>query len=162
MIWTRIDISSSKKQAKDIRLGDLVASRSEFDPSGPIEYKEVEEVFIRVSPILNVHVAGQVIETTPEHPFYVEGRGWIPAQELLIGDVLLTRDDQLVPLQGVADSGRVETVYNWRITEWHTYFVSSALECSSIWAHNYNKDGQHGKADHKKAVGKLLHFPMNP
>jgi hypothetical protein len=65
-----IDVPEGRKQAKDIRVSDLVASRSEFDPKGPVEYKEVEEVFVRVSPILNLHVAGQVIETTPEHPSY--------------------------------------------------------------------------------------------
>ena len=52
---------------------------SEFDPHGPIELKEVEEVFVRVAPIWNVHVAGRIIRTTAEHPFWVVGRGWIPA-----------------------------------------------------------------------------------
>ncbi len=133
-----IDVEGGKKRAKDIQVGDRVAARSQFDSTGPIEYKEVEEVFIRVTPILNVHVAGQVIETSPEHPFYVEGRGWIPAGMLQIGDVLLTREGEQVFVEGVGNSGRVETVYNWRIRDWHTYFVSAGERALSIWAHNAN------------------------
>lgn len=161
-----IDVPEGKKQAKDIGLGDLVASRSEFDPSGLIEYKEVEKVFVRVSPIWNVHVASQVIETTPEHPFYAEGRGWIPAKELRIGDLLLTRDDRFVAVEGVADSGRVETVYNWRIAEWHTYFVSAVLDAASIWAHNASyasvKNGQNSIERGISKLKKMEAAPVNP
>ncbi len=130
------DVPNGKKRAKDIQVGDLVAARSEFDSSAPIEYKQVEEVFVRVSPIWNVHVAGQIIECSPEHPFYVKSRGWIPAGMLQIGDVLLTRGGEQVLVEGVGNSGRVETTYNWRIADWHTYFVSAAESAISIWAHN--------------------------
>jgi hypothetical protein len=33
-----------------------------------------------------------------------------------------------VPVAGVADSGAVDTVYNWRVGEYHTYFVSAREE----------------------------------
>jgi hypothetical protein len=36
-----IDVAGGKKRADAIQVGDLVASRSEFDADGPIEYKEV-------------------------------------------------------------------------------------------------------------------------
>jgi Pretoxin HINT domain len=131
-----LDAEEGKKRADAIQVGDKLWSRSEFDPASALALKEVEEVFVRVAPILNLHIAGQIIRTAPEHPFYVEGRGWIPAAMLTIGDVLLTRDDRLVPVEGIADSGRVETVYNWRIAEYHTYFVSATACAPSVWAHN--------------------------
>ena len=76
----RIKVRGAKKLAMDVQEGDEVATRNEFDPHGAVVYREVEEVYVRVAHILNVEVAGQIIETTAEHPFYVVGRGWIPAQ----------------------------------------------------------------------------------
>ena len=131
-----LDAEDGKKRADAIQVGDKLWSRSEFDPAGSLALREVEEVFVRVAPILNLHVASEIIRTAPEHPFYVEGRGWIPAAMLQIGDVLLTRDNEFVPVEGTADSGRVGTVYNWRIAEYHTYFVSATAEGASVWAHN--------------------------
>jgi hypothetical protein len=94
-----------------------------------------------VAPILNVHVPGQIIRTTAEHPFWVLGRGWIPAAMLDVGDQLTTRDGRLVPVEGVADSGAVETVYNWQIMDYHTYFVSATEVGGSLWAHNVRRCG---------------------
>src|SRR5262245_55105348 len=71
-----IDCEGGKRRADSIQVGDRLWSRSEFDATGPIELKEVEEVFIRVAPVINVHVGGQIIRTTREHPFWVEGKGW--------------------------------------------------------------------------------------
>ena len=49
-------------------------------------------------------------------------------------------------MQGVADSGKVETVYNWRIADYHRYFVSATRKGAFIWVHNaggqYNGNGQ--------------------
>ncbi len=109
-----LDVEGGKSCADAIKVGDRLWSRNEFEPDGPVELKEVEEVFTRVAPILNVHVAGQIIRTTGEHPFYVEGQGWVGAGLLQIGDLLRARDGALVAVEGVADSGLVETVYNWR------------------------------------------------
>ncbi|MHB1426910.1 MAG: polymorphic toxin-type HINT domain-containing protein [Gemmataceae bacterium] len=132
-----VDAEGGKKRADEIHAGDKVWSRNEFDPDGPLALKEVQEVFVRVSLVLNVRVAGQVIRTTGEHPFWVENRGrWLPARELNVGDLLRTRSDTLVPVEAVDDSGKVETVYNWRIADYHTYFVSATEEGISVWAHN--------------------------
>jgi hypothetical protein len=55
---------------------------------------------------------------------------------LQIGDRLLTQDGRAVPVEGVAPSGQRATVYNWRIAEYHTYYVSAAEDRVSLWAHN--------------------------
>jgi len=52
---------AGSKPIELIANGDLVLSRSENEPSGPVEGKVVEKVFIRVSPLLNLHVGGQLI-----------------------------------------------------------------------------------------------------
>ncbi len=131
-----LDVEAGRKRADTIVKGDRLFAKNEFDPNGPVELKEVEEVFVRVAPILNVHVGGQVLRTTSEHPFWVVGKGWLNAGSLQIGDMLTTRDGSLVRVEGIADSGDVTTVYNWRIADHHTYFVSASADAASIWAHN--------------------------
>jgi hypothetical protein len=118
------------------QVGDRVWARSEFDPFGPVELKVVEEVFVRTGRILNVHVGGHVVRTTPEHPFYVESNGWTPANELQEGDMLSSHDGQWVAVEEVYDTGEYETVYNLRVADFHTYFVGAEDWGFSVWAHN--------------------------
>jgi hypothetical protein len=67
-------------------------------------------------------VAGEVIRTTPEHPFYVKEKGWTAAGELEIGDLLSTEAaGGWVAVEDVLDSGQVETVYNFRVADYHTF-----------------------------------------
>jgi hypothetical protein len=119
------------------KVGDKLLSRSEFNPTGPLEEKEVEEIFVRTAQIWNLHTAGRLIRTTAEHPWWVVNRlAWIPTAHLQIGDILLSDDGQLIPVEGVADSGQQETVYNLRVSDYHTYFVSGEEWGFSVWAHN--------------------------
>ncbi len=60
------------KAIEDIKVGDLVLSAPEDDPSAPVAARRVEEVFERSSPLFELHVGGKLIRTTAEHPFYVQ------------------------------------------------------------------------------------------
>ncbi len=158
-----IDVAGGKKRANVIRVGDLVASRSEFNPDGPVQYKEVQEVFVYAAEIVNLHVGGEIIETTARHPFYAVGRGWVEAGALEIDDLLITRDGQLLVVQGVAPSGTVAAVYNWRVQDYHTYFVGSEESRFSVWAHNAcsstrgnNAASAVGRAKHKEFSDKMV------
>jgi hypothetical protein len=87
--------------------------------------------------VWNLRVGGQLLRTTGEHPFWVENRGhWLMARELTVGDWLRTRDGSLVSVESVEDAGIIETVYNWRVADYHTYYVSGAEGGVSVWAHN--------------------------
>ena len=124
-----------------VRAGPTAIQRDRFDRGGVGR-------FVRVSPILNLHVGGQIIGTTVEHPFYVEGFGWKTASELRIGDRLVGLGGEAVAVEGIADSGRVETVYNVEVEEDHTYFVGGPGWGFTIWAHNacvYQQVGRNGK-----------------
>jgi hypothetical protein len=116
--------------------GDLVLSKDEFNADGEVRAKRVLQKFVRVSPILNLHVEGRIIGTTAEYPFYVNGKGWIAAHYLQIGDELQTDDSRWVKVEGIAPSGRVETVYNVEVADCHTYFVGGGEWGFSVWAHN--------------------------
>ena len=81
-------------------------------------------------------MSGRTIRTTAEHPFYVWNQGWTAAYLLKTGDRLRSDDGQTVTVEAVCDSGTIETVYNCRVAEYHTYFVGSAAWQWSVWAHN--------------------------
>ncbi len=116
-----------KKRADAIREGDLLWSRDEHDPDGPLMLKHVLHRFERMAKIWHVRVAGQVLRTTLEHPFWVENRqSWLPVGELCVGDVVRTEEGKLLPVEGIEDSGKWERVYNWEIEDYHTYFVSAS------------------------------------
>jgi hypothetical protein len=116
--------------------GDSVLSRAESEPNGPPASKAVEAVFVRLGRILHVHIGGQVIRTTSEHPFWVVGVGWRKAGKLVVGDPLLGHDGRTVLVDDLLDTGEYERVYNLRVADHHTYFVGCQEWGFSVWAHN--------------------------
>jgi hypothetical protein len=116
--------------------GDWVLAAPEHDPLGPVEAKQVEEVFVNTAPLLALRVRDRVIKTTAEHPFWVAGRGWVAARELKEGDRFRSHDGQWVALEGIEDTGEEVAVYNLRVADFHTYFVGSEEWGFSVWAHN--------------------------
>src|SRR5262249_4337515 len=64
---------------------------------------------------------------------------------------------QWVTLEEVYDTGKYETVYNFRVAEYHTYFVGSEEWGFSVWAHNACDGFEYGKLD-PETVAKR-HFP---
>ena len=85
-----------------------------------------------------MHVNGQLIRTTANHPFYVHGKGWVECQLLNRNDLLCSDDGKFVEVESVIDSGDEDIVYNCRVSEYHTYYVSVESCGFSIWAHNAN------------------------
>jgi RHS repeat-associated protein len=133
---TRLLTPQGYKAIEEFRAGDQIVSRPEYDPDGPVVAKLVEEVFVRSAPLLHVHVQGQNIRAVAEHPFWVQGKGWVAAGELKAGDQLLSHDGQSVNVDEVYDTGEWETVYNLRIADFHTYFVGGDEWGFSVWTHN--------------------------
>ena len=126
------------KPIDQIRTGDRVLARSQYDVHGRVEGKTVECVFVRKALIFGLRVAGREIRTTGGHPFYLEDRGWVCAKELKPGDRLASHDGQWVTVEAVSDLKEVATVYNLRVCDYHTYFVGSREWGFSVWAHNAN------------------------
>ena len=133
---TPIRTPDGSKLIELFRAGDLVLSRDENDPLGLVVAKLVEKVFVRHSLIWHLHVGGQVIRTTGEHPFYAEGKEWTRVDKLGVGDRLLCEDGTWVQVEDMLDTGEWETVYNLRIADYHTYFVGADEWGFAVWAHN--------------------------
>ncbi|MBX9660846.1 MAG: HINT domain-containing protein [Nitrospiraceae bacterium] len=115
---------------------DKVWARDENDPNGPLVLREIEEVFVTIGMIWHLHVGGEIVRTTDEHPWFVEGKGWTATMLLQAGDRIIGRDGTSVAAEEAHDTGEVETVYNFRVAEHHTYFVGDATWGCDLWAHN--------------------------
>ena len=124
---------------EDVQVGDSVwAYNSE---TGETELKEVLNVWVKeTDEILHVSTSdGETIDTTTNHPFYVEEKGWVAAGDLEFGDTLVTADGDEVEVTEIELERLDEPilVYNLEVEEYHTYFVGN----SRVLVHNVYKKG---------------------
>lgn len=119
------------KPIEDIRVGDLVWA---WDcATGRLARRPVVRLFHHVDrSVLAVTVSGddQVesrVESTVEHPFWVEGTGWVAACQLRPGDRLRRIDGGGRPtVAAVTRLAAHADVYNFEVAGLHNYFVGSA------------------------------------
>lgn len=122
--------NGTRKPIERIREGDFVLSKDQV--TGEILAKKVTHTFVRyASTTVLLSLGAEIIETTEEHPFYVQGRGFVAAGSLGIGNTIVTRAGPHLTLASV-NRGGAKTVYNIEVEDFHTYFVGS----SALWVHN--------------------------
>ena len=145
-----------------IKAGDIVISTNP-DTLETAE-KPVLETYVRqVDKLVHLTINGEEIVTTIDHPFYVQGRGFIKAGKLLVGDKLVSvnGEDLLVDGYCIEECEAPTTVYNFQVEDYHTYFVGE----SKVWVHNadYPKSpGQYEKAPyHNKGNSVKSAAPTN-
>ena len=124
---TLVSTEDGLRPIEEIQAGDYVWS--ENTETGKKELKKVLSVSVTETTTL-VHVTtenGTVINTTENHPFYVEGKGWCAAAELETGDVLRTEDGEQETVKSVQTEklDKAVKVYNLEIEGSHTYYVSA-------------------------------------
>ena len=124
---TLVSTEFGLRPIEEIQAGDYVWS--ENTETGEKELKKVLSVSVTETDVL-VHVtteSGTPINTTENHPFYVEGKGWCAAAQLEPGDVLRTQDGETETVEDVQVEQLEEAVkvYNLEIEDSHTYFVSA-------------------------------------
>ena len=66
-----------------------------------------------------------LLQVTPEHPIYVEGQGWLNAENLSIGDTLRRADGGTAKVLAIerVKLDAPQLVYNFTVKGPHTYFV---------------------------------------
>jgi hypothetical protein len=132
----RVKLLSGWKVIEEVQKGDLILSRSEFDPDGQAEAKVVEEVFGNAVPVLQLHVEGWVIRAAARHSFYVQGKGWLPVRDVQPGDRLCSHNGRWVAVEEVVDAGEMVVVCHLRVADFHTYFVGGDEWGFGLWVHN--------------------------
>jgi RHS repeat-associated protein len=73
--------------------------------------------------ILYLHADGETICTTPEHPFSIEGKGWVEAGRLQQGDRIKTEGGKTVTVESLEVKAERRLVYNLRVEGTENYFV---------------------------------------
>ena len=122
---TKIRTSDGEKNIEDIEIGDEVYACDV--ETGEIGLKKVKQTFVHdETEIVHVTIAGETIDTTAEHPFYVEGYGFKPAGELQSKDKVVLLDGTIAEVETIEVEHLEEPikVYNFEVEDWHTYYVS--------------------------------------
>ena len=123
---TQVPTVDGYKNIEDIEVGDQVYSENPY--TGEKGYKKVVETYIKEKhTIVYLKVNNETIETTNEHPFWVEEENaFVKAEDLEVGDTLRLRDGETVTLEGIESktSEDITKVYNFQVADWHTYYVT--------------------------------------
>jgi hypothetical protein len=130
---TLIYTKEGHEPIKDIKVGDEVYS--EHVETGEKGFKRVKEVFVRETNVLiHLFLDDVKITTTPEHPFWVPEKGWVPAGKLQVEDHVKLYSGIQAAITSIRQKvlTRPIKVYNLKVEGWHTYFVSE----HNILVHN--------------------------
>ncbi len=119
------------KKIEDVRIGDSVWS---WDvEKGEIIVEPVRRLFRRsVGELAILRFGTNLLETTPQHRFWVNGSGWREAANLCSGDVLKTLDGNNLELSSMTIELSSNVVFNFEVKDTHTYFVGD----DNILTHN--------------------------
>ena len=122
---TKIHTKDGFKAIETIKAGDYVWSENPETHEKAL--KKVKKIFVREKDsVVRLSINGEDIETTNEHPFYVEGHGWTNASDLKVGDKVRLEDGTI----GIVEKAKHAaldtsvTVYNFEVEDFHTYYVS--------------------------------------
>ena len=120
---TLIKTPTGFTKIKDIQLGDEVYS---FDEDlGEVCIRKVTHLFVEeVEEILEIHTQNEIIRTTRNHPFFVNG-AFKDAEQIAIGEHLFTHQEKYVEVITLNYLPKTEKVYNFEVEENHCYFVGT-------------------------------------
>ena len=92
---------------------------------------------------MHVELGSDDVDATTSHPFYVVGRGWVAAGDLVVGDSIraLSGDVRTVTALRLEKLESPIPVYNLDVEDFNSYFVGSGLlvhnvSCKSGWKDN--------------------------
>ena len=150
------------RNIEDIKEGDLVLARDEH--GSQISFKPVKETYRRISHHLR-HLTfecsdgtQQTLSTTDEHPFWsATADDFVDAGSLIVGHTMTGPDGES---QTLVSSTREEfpngtPVFNFQVTDFHTYFVAASADKPVMLVHNadYAVPAYVGSAAHPIPVG---------
>jgi hypothetical protein len=118
---------------EQIGVGDVIIA---FDQeTGEPRQSQVIHLFTRVADTIYVLKIGEdSVETTADHPIWVQDKGWTWAGSLAEGAYLRGPDGSSLRLDGIQAIPISKQVYNFEVNEYDAYFAGDP----GIAAHNCN------------------------
>ncbi|MCP4361917.1 MAG: hypothetical protein GY796_28225, partial [Chloroflexi bacterium] len=102
--------------------GDWVLAYDEA--TGTIGYYPILAIWVHNDPVIVLlTIGGEIIETTPEHPFRTAGGGWVAAGSLQAGDQVQKADSSYGIVEAVKFVYQLQPMYNLTVATAHTFFV---------------------------------------
>ncbi|MGM7703482.1 polymorphic toxin-type HINT domain-containing protein [Pseudalkalibacillus sp. Hm43] len=130
---TKIMTDDGTKSIEDIEIGDLVLAKN--TDTGEVAHKPVTRLFEnQVDETYKLKIADETITTTSDHPFWIDGKGWVETSDLQVGDRIETHTGKYLPINQIHQIEEPATVYNFTVDGFHTYYVSDL----GILVHNEN------------------------
>jgi hypothetical protein len=123
---TLVHTADGVRAIEDLRVGDLVMSapiRADGRVGTASESPVVGVVTRLVPALLDLRVDGLLLQVSPEHPFWVVGRGWQEAGALTVGAILLDREGQPRPVTAIDRREGRFVVHNIEVAGVHDYWV---------------------------------------
>ena len=160
---TLVAAENGLKRIDEIKVGDKVWAYNV--ETGETELKTVTKVYVHaVDEILHLSTTEGNIDTTTNHPFYVLGKGWVAAGDLVSGDEVYNLDGTTAVVIGswIEKLDTPILVYNLEVEDYHSYFVGDA----SVLVHNTCQPYDYGDYNQLNSRGDdldLHHAPQgNP
>ena len=145
---TTVQTSKGAKPIEDVRPGDQVWAKNLT--TGKNELRPVTGLFQKKSTtLMTITLAsGATVVVTQEHPFMVEGEGWVLSGDLLVGDRLAQRDAGTAVIAAIDIRSGGQTVYNVEVSGDHNYYVTDA----QLLVHNCPTGGRNIHGDFRSAT----------
>lgn len=119
---TEVATAEGDKPISTVQEGDKVLAYNEQTGTTG-EYTVTDTIHHIDHEVVLVTINGELIETTPEHPFYTTERGWVNAADLTVGDHVRDLDGSAGEITAVERVIRTQPMYNLTVDQAHTFFV---------------------------------------
>jgi uncharacterized protein YegL len=121
---TLVHTETGLRPIADIKIGDLVLAWDE--DTSVTDLFTVTATITHTDPIqVHLIIAGEHIETTPEHPFFTLEHGWIAAGDLWNGAYIRQATGRYATLGVLGIEDEPQVMYNLTVAEAHTFFVGT-------------------------------------
>lgn len=119
---TLIETNHGLIEIQNIEKGNQVLAFNEKTQKN--DYYTVTDVFSHDKIlIVTLNIGGEIIETTYDHLFYVEGSEWIQAGTIQAGERIRKSNGKSEIVTSINIKPSFETTYNLTVEEAHTYYV---------------------------------------
>jgi len=119
---TQVATRDGEKPISEIRIGDYVLAWDQ--ETGEISFYPVTDTIHHTDrTVVRLTIDGETLTTTPEHPFYVEGQGWVKAKDLQVGAAVRTASGSSANVKSVRSEQTTQEMYNLTVDQAHSFYV---------------------------------------